>query len=74
MRAVITVFKVELHDRPNILNSIREMSADISELANVYTFSPKPGKLFELLNILKNNNVNYSTHFNIDDDRPSQEL
>jgi hypothetical protein len=73
MRAIITVFKDELTTKPLILNSIREMSSDVSEVGDAFTFSPKPGKLFELLNLLKNSAVAYGTHFHVADGNPSVE-
>jgi hypothetical protein len=69
MRAIITVFKAELADKPTIFEGIRAMSAELTELTDAYTFSPKPGKLFDLLNLLKNDNVNYGTHFNLTDEQ-----
>lgn len=70
MQAIITVFKVELNNREQIFKEIKEMSSDLSEVGEAYTFSPKPGKLFELLTLLKNNNINYGTHFNVSEGLP----
>lgn len=74
MQAIITVFKVELKDKNDLFENIQNLSSDISEVGDAYTFSPKAGKLFELLNVLKNNNINYGTHFNVASDRASSEL
>lgn len=74
MRAIVTVFKVELSNRESLLDSIRDMSTEIGEVAGAYTISPKPGKLFELLNLLKMSNISYGTHFNVSDFRQSSEI
>lgn len=74
MRAIVTVFKEELKGRSSILDAIKSMASNFSEIPEAYTFSPKPGRLFEMLNLLKNNNISYGTHFNVTDDKPSSEL
>jgi hypothetical protein len=65
MSAIITVFKSELENEnePELLNIISAMSSDMKEIANGYALSPKPGKLYESLNCLKENGLNYQTHF-----------
>jgi hypothetical protein len=71
MHAIITVFKTELMSKPSLINTIKDLSSDLSEVADAYSFSPKSGRLFELLNFLRENNINYGTHFDIIDDVPS---
>ena len=63
MNATITVFKYELKDNTELVNNISDMSSEIKETADAYAFSPKPGKLYELLNWLKESGVNYQTDF-----------
>lgn len=69
MRAVITVFKTELINKPAVLNSIQQLSSHLSEVGEAYSFSPKPGRLYELLNFLKDHDINYGTHFNVTDEQ-----
>ena len=64
MAAIITVFKTELIGKDDVLPLIEELSDDLVEIALAYTFSPKSGKLYELLNHLKERKVVYGTHFN----------
>lgn len=63
MGAIITVLKSELEIKPEFLNIISAMASDIKKLPNGYAFSPKPGKLYELLNYLKENGLSYQTYF-----------
>lgn len=58
-----TVFKSELENKPELLNIISDMSSDMKEIPNGYAFSPKPGRLYELLNYLKENGLSYQTYF-----------
>lgn len=39
------------------------MSSEMKEIPDGYAFSPKPGKLYELFNYLKENGLNYQTYF-----------
>ena len=64
MRATITVFKEELSGKTEILEIIKGSSTDLKEIGDAYIFSPKPGKLFELLNLLRDHKIIYGTNFN----------
>lgn len=68
MRTIITVFKPELQSKKPVLDRIIVMTREFIEMGEAYTFSPRPGKLFDLLNLLRMNNVNYETNFSIDDE------
>jgi hypothetical protein len=72
MLAVITIFKIEFNTKIQLLNSIKDLSVQYAEVGDAYTFSPKPGKLFELLNLLRDNGVNYGTHFNVIDETSAE--
>jgi hypothetical protein len=69
MRASIMVFKIALLSKESLFDAIKLMSSECIEAEETYTLIPKSGKLFELLNLLKSNNIQYSTHFNLDDDQ-----
>jgi hypothetical protein len=64
MQAIITVFKIELIDKSHVIDMINTLTLDLKEVGDAYIFSPKPGKLFELLNLLRDNHIVYGTHFN----------
>ncbi len=63
MSATITVFKTELKNQTLLLANISAMSSETKETAHAFSFSPKPGKLYELVNYLKTNGINYQTNF-----------
>lgn len=65
MQAAITVLKDELKFQLEVMGTIRKYSLDMKEVGNAYSFSPKPGRLFDLLNILRDNHhIHYGTNFN----------
>jgi hypothetical protein len=64
MQAIITVFKGEFEGKDDVRSRISELTEDVKMVADAYVFSPRPGKLFDLLNILRNNKITYGTHFN----------
>jgi hypothetical protein len=63
MSAIITVFKFQLQLKPELINIIEIMSVDIKVIADAYVFAPKAGHLYELLNCLNENGVDYRAHF-----------
>jgi hypothetical protein len=63
MSATITVFKSELKNKTLLLANISAMSSETKETADAFSFSPRPGKLYELVNYLRANGVNYQTNF-----------
>jgi len=63
MSAIITISKSELKNKPELLKTIQTMSAELSEGVDGYTFSPKAGYLYELLNCFKDNGINYRADF-----------
>lgn len=65
MNATITVFKNEFKNNPGLLDDISAMSSEIKEIDDSYAFSPRPGKLYELLNCLRENGLNYQTVFSV---------
>ena len=62
MRAIVTVFKIEFLGQDNILKKA-ELMAETKDIGEAIILIPLPGKLFELLNLLKDNRINYGTHF-----------
>jgi hypothetical protein len=68
MLAIITVFKVEVDSKESAFNAIKSMSSQFIEVGEVYEFSPRPGKLFDLLDVLKINNIKYTTKFDVSDE------
>jgi hypothetical protein len=64
MNALVTVFKVELEDKPEIKSQLLNLSDETREVSGAFIFSPQSGKLFEFLSILKSHNIGYGTHFN----------
>lgn len=69
MRATIIVSKSEMKNKPELVKKVEAMSVDILELADAYMFTPKAGHLYEMLNCLTLNRVNYKTHFSQEGDR-----
>jgi len=63
MHTIITIFVNELTEKDHIVQMLRENCDDFNVVADAYILSPKPGRLFELLNLLKANNIHYGTHF-----------
>jgi hypothetical protein len=74
MEVIITVFKLDIDSHKIAFKRIEEMSSAIKELDDCLVFSPKAGKLFELLNFLKENSLEYKTDFSIADENPVQEF
>jgi hypothetical protein len=68
MRVTVNILKTELDSKMLFLEQILEVCDDLSEVDNVYILSPRSGKLFELLDILKERDVNFETRFNLADD------
>ena len=67
MQAIITVFKAEFHGNEPLERTFLDFSEDIMQVGEAYTIAPKSGKLFQLLNFLRDNKINYGTHFNTAD-------
>jgi hypothetical protein len=64
MQAIITVFRAEFEGKDDVKSRVSELTEDLKIVGDAYIFSPRPGKLFDLLNILRNNRITYGTHFN----------
>jgi hypothetical protein len=63
MRAVITVFRTEFEGKDDVKLMVGELTDDFKIAEDVYMLSPRPGKLFDLLSILRENKISYRTHF-----------
>jgi hypothetical protein len=63
MQAIITVFKTEFEGKEYIASRLKDMVEEVKLMSGAYIFSPSPGRLFELLDVLKENKINYGTHF-----------
>jgi hypothetical protein len=74
MEVTITIFKLDIDSHKITFKRIEGMSSAIKELDDCFVFSPKSGRLFELLNFLKENSVEYKTDFSIADENPAQEF
>jgi hypothetical protein len=73
MRVIVTVFKTKLSANSSLFRALSEMSFEIGEADENYTFSPKPGKLFDFLNLLKDNSIDYKTRFDVTDEHSTSE-
>jgi hypothetical protein len=74
MTAIVTIFKEELKDKEAIASQLKSLANDFQEVGEAYTYSPKPGKLYEFLNIAKEFKIAYGTHFNTALTDPSSSL
>jgi hypothetical protein len=63
MRAIISVFKTEFEGKEHIAPGLKELIEEVKLVSGAYILSPKAGKLFSLLNVLKDNKINYGTHY-----------
>jgi hypothetical protein len=68
MGAIVTVFKNEIKKAPELITSLPEYCSEVKELEEAFVFSPKSGSLFRILNLLKERNIIYGTHFNSTDE------
>jgi|GEM_PF-3094111 hypothetical protein len=61
---IVTVYKSEFLGKESIKGRLSELSADIKEIHDALAFRPRPGVLMEFLAVLRENRINYGTHFN----------
>lgn len=62
LRAVITIFKSQLVNKP--LEKWLHLYDVVSDVDDVIVVKAKTGKLFDFLQVLKENGIDYGTHFN----------
>lgn len=67
MTGIITVFKNEFRNRDFVRAQIEPLCRQVQEVDNAVVFSPKDGKLFEFLTVLRFHKVAYGTHFDTND-------
>jgi hypothetical protein len=67
MRAIISVFKGEFEGKAQAKDAIAQLTDELNIVADAYIFSAKPGKLFEILSILRDHKITYGTHFDTSD-------
>ena len=63
MNAIVTVFKKEFEGKDHLI-ATASLIAETKDIDEAVVFIAKPGKLFELLHLLRNNQINYGTHYN----------
>jgi hypothetical protein len=63
MQPVITMFKTEFLKYPELCDQLGIAPHEAEECEFFYTYSPAPGKLFKVLDILKRNGVNHGIQF-----------
>jgi hypothetical protein len=63
MKAIVTVFKSEFHEREFVTRELLAKCQEVREVGDAVIFSPKPGALVEFLSILRFNKIAYGTHF-----------
>ena len=68
MRSMISAPKEEVKSKDTLLSQITELSTNVNHVGDYYLFSPKPGKLFDLLKLMRDHRINYTTNFNINDE------
>ena len=61
--AVVTIFKSDLAGKEAIALSLEDLCNEVAKLEHALVYSPKSGKLFEFLNTLRDNGIDYRTHF-----------
>jgi hypothetical protein len=64
VRAIITIFKAEFVGKQQINSLLMDMCTQVKDVEDASIYSPKSGRLFEFLNILRDNKIAYGTHFN----------
>jgi hypothetical protein len=72
MRATITVFKSEVVLKHLLLQRLSTLCENVKEVGDAYVLVPREGQLFELLHMLSDSQIYYTTQFNIVDDLPSK--
>jgi|SRR5690606_20487584 len=63
MQAIITIFESELLEKDRVVEQLMLLCEDVKQVTNALVFAPIPGKLFELLTILRDNRIEYRAHF-----------
>lgn len=63
MDAIVTIFKSEFKDKPDVFTDLNAICPNVQQVDDAYIVKPTPGTLFEILNFLKQNKINYGTLF-----------
>jgi hypothetical protein len=63
MEPVITVFKSELLGLFELYDQLGILPDEVTPCEYFYTYSPPPGKLDEVLDLLKRNKINHAIRF-----------
>lgn len=66
MRTMISAKKADISSSEELLSEVSELSIRVAQVDDYFTISPKPGKLFDLLKLLRDHRIEYTTNFNID--------
>jgi hypothetical protein len=64
MTAIITIFEIEFAGKEEVSRKVEQLSNDVKKIEGACIYSPKSGKLMELLTLLRENKIVYGTHFN----------
>jgi len=64
MQIIITISKAEFEGKEALEEKFLQLSGEIGEIGDVYTIAPQSGTLYHFLNFLRDNKINYGTHFN----------
>jgi hypothetical protein len=67
MRARITVLTSQLSSEI-LKKELQALSQEVEIAEDTYTFSPRAGRLFDVLTLLKQHNTIYQTYFNNTDE------
>jgi hypothetical protein len=70
MQAIITIFKTEFEGKEQVKEILIDLTEDVKTVSDAYIFSPRAGRLFDLLNVLRRNKIIYGTHFNSTSEGP----
>ena len=71
MQAIVSVFKAEFKSKQDILEKVKRLSVT-TEVLDAFVIVPNIGNLYNVLNLLKENNINYGTHFNTIEAAPNE--
>lgn len=63
MSAIITVFKSEFNNKPQVHIELVKLCDDIKEIGDAHVYAIRSGRLFAFLAILQDNRIVYRTHF-----------
>lgn len=63
MQTTITIFKHDLKDEPLVIKMLADHATEVRETNEAFFFVPVPGKLFDLLQVLRDHKVAYGMQY-----------